>query len=377
MLRSAGTTARITNGIAITACASGTSTASLEKSTGDRSNATRKPNPTVTADVPSGSISSASIVRVARPGRDAITTDASPPITSAITVAIAANTSELRSAVHGETNSVLVDALEPSARYDARSSARRRAAIGPRARAAGRRGTRVVAPSTTATTTRSRPRGRRARVGAPRRAAARPRAAPAARAITSSDREHGDDLQTRERGRGRQVEELDRLAVDLDLERRVRGVGEQQHDAERREREQEHDRRGREQRRAEQRQRHLAERRAHATRRASAPPRRGAGRGCAQNPPTVRTTTATLKNTCATSSGATPRCQSEERERAARPEQREERGRDHDRRQHERHRHERAERRAGPESRSARRRTPRAARPASVSSVDERPPATT
>ena len=57
-------------------------------------------------------------MRVARPGRDAITTDASPPTTSAITVAIAANSSELRSAVHGETNSVLVDALEPSARYE-------------------------------------------------------------------------------------------------------------------------------------------------------------------------------------------------------------------------------------------------------------------
>ena len=38
---------------------------------------------------------------------------------SATTVAMAANTSELRNAVHGDTNSVLVDALDPSARYDA------------------------------------------------------------------------------------------------------------------------------------------------------------------------------------------------------------------------------------------------------------------
>ena len=77
----------------------------------------------------------------------------------------------------------------------------------------------------------------------------------------------------------------------------------------------------------------------------------------AQNPPTVRTTTATLKNTCATSIGATPALPVQERQRAARAQQREERGRDHDRRQHERHRHERAEQRGGRGSRSARRRT--------------------
>ena len=63
----------------------------------------------------------------------------------------------------------------------------------------------------------------------------------------------------------------------------------------------------------------------------------------AQNPPTVRTTTATLKNTSATSIGADAPLPAQERERAARPEQHEERRRDHHRRQHERHRHERAE----------------------------------
>jgi hypothetical protein len=45
-----------------------------------------------------------------------MTTDASPPMMTAMTVAIAAKTRELRTASHGETNSALVDALDPSAR---------------------------------------------------------------------------------------------------------------------------------------------------------------------------------------------------------------------------------------------------------------------
>src|SRR5205823_3828472 len=96
--RSVGTTARMTNGIAITACASGTRIVFARRSTGQRSSATRKPKPIVTAEVPNGSISSVSIERVARPGRDAIVTDASPPTTTAITAATAAYTSELRRA---------------------------------------------------------------------------------------------------------------------------------------------------------------------------------------------------------------------------------------------------------------------------------------
>ena len=58
----------------------------------------------VTADVPSGSMISTSNARVAR-GRAAIANDASPPTTTAITVAIAAYTSELRTASHGGTKS--------------------------------------------------------------------------------------------------------------------------------------------------------------------------------------------------------------------------------------------------------------------------------
>ena len=82
------------------------------KSTGQRSSATRNPNPIVTAEVPYGSISSVSIDRVARPGRDAIVTDASPPITTAITAATTAYTSEFRSASHAGTNSVSVAPLD-------------------------------------------------------------------------------------------------------------------------------------------------------------------------------------------------------------------------------------------------------------------------
>src|SRR5215472_3053503 len=62
---------------------------------------------------------SVSTVRVARPGRRAIATDASPPTTNAIAVAISAKRIELRTAAQGDTKSVDVDALDPSARYAA------------------------------------------------------------------------------------------------------------------------------------------------------------------------------------------------------------------------------------------------------------------
>src|SRR5262245_30316315 len=119
MLRNAGTTARTTNGIAITAWATGTRRNDVANVCGACWYATRKPKPIVTADVPSGSIRSVSTVRVARLGRCAIATEARPPTTSAITVAIAANFTEFHTAAHGETKSVEVDALDPRARYAA------------------------------------------------------------------------------------------------------------------------------------------------------------------------------------------------------------------------------------------------------------------
>src|SRR5262249_3143753 len=120
MLRSAGTTIRMTNGIAMTAWASGTTHHDVDRSSGALSKVSRNPNPTVTADVPSGSINTVSHDRVARPARTPIPNAASPPTTSATSVATAANNNELRKAAQGETNNVLVDALVPSARYDAR-----------------------------------------------------------------------------------------------------------------------------------------------------------------------------------------------------------------------------------------------------------------
>src|SRR5205085_12139223 len=154
MLRRAGTTILTTNGIATIACASGMISAVVERSSGGASNARRNPKPTVTADVPNGSIRSTSIVLVARPGRDAIAVDARPPTTSASAVAIAANTSELRNAVHGETKRVLVDALEPRARYEARLQRPPGCSDREASTARGPPRNSVVAPTTPATSTR-------------------------------------------------------------------------------------------------------------------------------------------------------------------------------------------------------------------------------
>ena len=63
-------------------------------------------------------------------------------------------------------------------------------------------------------------------------------------------RQDREQLHDRQRGSGRQVEEQRRLAVDLDVERRVARAAEQQDDTEGREREEEGDRGGRHDRRA-------------------------------------------------------------------------------------------------------------------------------
>ena len=158
----------------------GTSIALARRSTGQRSSATRNPKPTVTADVPSGSINSVSIVRVARPGsrRDHHRREPSdhhrdqPPRS-------AANSSEFRTASHAGTNKVSVARSSRGPGTTRATSSRPDAQrLRPRARAADHRGTR-----------RSRRAHRRPRPvpiragGAPRRArppgVARPRAAPA------------------------------------------------------------------------------------------------------------------------------------------------------------------------------------------------------
>ena len=68
-----------------------------------------------------------------------------------------------------------------------------------------------------------------------------------------------EELQQGQRGGDAQVEQLRRLAVDLDLERRELGAAEQQDDAEGSEREQEHDRCRRGDGRRQQRQGHPLE----------------------------------------------------------------------------------------------------------------------
>ena len=60
MARSTGLITRMTNGIAIKACAIGTRTHDVRRSSGGLSSAMRNPNPTVTADTPSGSDTTAS-----------------------------------------------------------------------------------------------------------------------------------------------------------------------------------------------------------------------------------------------------------------------------------------------------------------------------
>ena len=259
--RNAGTTARITNGMATTACASGTSTVLARRSSGQRSSATRKPNPTVTADVPSGSISSVSIARVARPGprrdhhrRQTADHHRDHRRDRGELERVAQRLpARARTACRSRRSS-------SSARYDAsdqlpaephrleREHEQRPAEEHDRS-----------PPSTPPTTTRSQP-ARPARGVARRDQPLRDRPPLLHPRQHEQQRDHRDHLHERERGRDRQVEQLHRLAVDLDLERRVRRVGEQQHHAERGEREQEHDRRGRRDRRAEQRQRDLAER---------------------------------------------------------------------------------------------------------------------
>lgn len=76
----------------------------------------RKPKPTVTAETPSGSISSASKPRTSRPARLVSAAAASPPISTAMAVAATAYRSEFPIASRGGTRKVPDSSSEPSAR---------------------------------------------------------------------------------------------------------------------------------------------------------------------------------------------------------------------------------------------------------------------
>lgn len=114
--RSTGSMVRTTKGAPTSACASGTRTQDWRRSSGGLSSAIRKPKPTVTADTPSGSISSASNPRTSRPAsRRASAAAASPPITTAMAVAATAYSRELTTDSIGATRKVPPSA-SPSAR---------------------------------------------------------------------------------------------------------------------------------------------------------------------------------------------------------------------------------------------------------------------
>ena len=118
MDRSTGIMTRATNGAATSACAIGISAGDARRSKGGRSSAIRKPKPIVTAETPSGRSNSVSRPPAARaPRRGPATANAaSPPMTRAITVAIEANTTELRTASIGGTKTVLVRRSSDNAR---------------------------------------------------------------------------------------------------------------------------------------------------------------------------------------------------------------------------------------------------------------------
>ncbi len=77
----------------------------------------RKPNPTVTAETPRGSISNASNPRTSLPPRFVSAAAASPPTTRAISVAAAPYASEFHKAFKGATAKVLsMEAADCNAR---------------------------------------------------------------------------------------------------------------------------------------------------------------------------------------------------------------------------------------------------------------------
>ncbi len=102
--RSTGVMVRTTKGSATTAWATGTSHGLARRSTGS-SRASRKPKPTVTADVPSGRSSKASRAPAARLVARARAAAAHPPSATAMTVATRANRSEFATASVGATKS--------------------------------------------------------------------------------------------------------------------------------------------------------------------------------------------------------------------------------------------------------------------------------
>ena len=98
------------------ACAIGTSSSELRRSSGARSRVIRKPKPTVTAETPSGSMKTPSRTPVQRPVPRVRTNATIVPSSIAIAAATTANSSELSSPSTAGTSSALRWPVVPSAR---------------------------------------------------------------------------------------------------------------------------------------------------------------------------------------------------------------------------------------------------------------------
>ena len=274
---------RTTNGTPTRACASGTSSQESRRSSGGLSRVIRKPKPTVTAEVPSGSISSASKPRSSRPARRVRAAAASPPTSSATTVASGGVAQRVPRRVQRRDEEGAVVAGGARARGRTRSRSRR-AVEGARGQHAERqqdqqRDDREHAGQQRAFAA-ARPVRGAGRVDQPQRGLP----APHRPGVHGQDRDDGGELQQRQHGGGRQVEDLRGLPVDLHLQGGVRRPAEDLDDAEGGEGEQEHHHGGRGDRRGERGQRHPAPGGRGGSRRASARPPPGAGRAA----PTAR-----------------------------------------------------------------------------------------
>ena len=215
-----------------------------------------RPKPTVTADVPSGSIRPAS--RSEPPRREAaMATAALPPITTAMTVASTAKRSEVPTAASGSATGRLAGprpGAAPRARHadeaEAVSAPQRAGDQAAEGDDDDRHQTGDGGGHEGALSRRPGRRGRPARAQAERHRLAGLDVAP-----PEHQAGHGDELQERERGGHAQLEGLGGEAPHLDLDRRVAGSAEDPDDAERGEREQERDRRRGQERGTEEGQR--------------------------------------------------------------------------------------------------------------------------
>ena len=267
---------RTTNGIATSACAIGTSSGDVRRSSGGVSRVIRNPKPSVTALTPSGTLSSPSSRPPARPGGRERGESADghrdrgrdQGVDDRVADRVGGRDEQDAPRTHAAEGAVVAEAgaarcVERARHEDGDGRTQERAhheqvhdddgPLAPRARSAGDLG--------------GRPQPQRGR--------------PATLGPTGErqQRDHGDELHDRQRGREREVQGLRRLAVDLRFERAARRAAQDEDHAERGEREEEGDRGRGGRARAAGPAASPTGTRPSATRRAPAPPLPGAGRG--------------------------------------------------------------------------------------------------